>query len=493
MLMQKIVAAGGLSVALAFAPWAAKAQATPEGADQIRQGLKGYIATRLLSDDGLQVAMNGAIEVRPEGAVYQATLPQMTVTFAGDTTIGIDPIRITLTPTQTGMYKAVWTLPSSYEIRSADPADGATITIGSQSGTGLFAPQYEQFLDMNAALNQVRIAPTDGQGEFVASQVKLVSDSTERSPNVYDNAGTVSFDGISVRDETGAEVMKLGSMAMDIAIKAGNLAAMTALQGELRAFKARHQADPAGEMSPEAMTDLSTLIAGTPRLFDTGSMNFTFADLAIDSPEARVTLATFGFGYGLSGLETGSSDFRIHADLAGLGVDPLPPAAAVFVPKTADIDVTLENLPNEGMVEILTGFLQSMAAMGPDQAGTMAMLQLQQVLMGSGGALKIAAIRADTGTVGFDLGGALAANPQSPFMVAGQASMTVTGLEQAMAALQAVPDGQEALQGLTVLQTMGAQTTDAAGRPARKYDLTIGENGDLLLNGTDLKPLLGGL
>ncbi len=75
-------------------------------------------------------------------------------------------------------------------------------------------------------------------------------------------------------------------------------------------------------------------------------------------------------------------------------------------------------------------------------------------------------------------------------MMTGDAMLVVTGLDAALEVAKATPDGQEMVQGLTVLQTMGAQDT-VDGKPARTYKLVVGENGDILLNGTDLKPLLG--
>ncbi len=53
-----------------------------------------------------------------------------------------------------------------------------------------------------------------------------------------------------------------------------------------------------------------------------------------------------------------------------------------------------------------------------------------------------------------------------------------------------MPEAQDAVSFLTLLQTMGAESTDSRGNPARRYELKVTQDGKILLNGSDLMPLM---
>ena len=170
-------------------------------------------------------------------------------------------------------------------------------------------------------------------------------------------------------------------------------------------------------------------------------------------------------------------------------VQPDPPYAG-FMPKEVEVDLGLVDLPKTALMEIATGFLQQAATMDPEMAAQMAAMQFQGALMSSQGRIEITSIKAYSDLTTIDMTGEVRPDAAAPFMMTADAVLVIGGFDQAMAALQEMPEAQDAVSFLTLLQTMGAESTDSRGNPARRYELKVTQDGKILLNGSDLMPLM---
>lgn len=480
-------------------PAAAQAQATAEGADKIRLGLKDWIATHLVTADKTVVFnFQGPITVEPQGKFYKAVIPKSEVLFTaeGDTArLALDPVELVLTPLENGWLDTVATIPSTYRVIPDKDDEGVEVTIGTQALRGVFAPQYHAFMSLDGKLGQITahsLNPAEAKGALKIDGLVLAGDSKAVGPDTYDSTGSVTLSGVSFLDEKGAQLLRLDGATLEGKAAAADMAAVRAFSDKLTDLQKRYPPQADGEMPKEFLTELGRVFQGTPKLFDDLDFSYGLTGVEVTPGEAdveKVTLASAGFGVGLAGLAKDASTFRITFDLAQLGIEPLPEFGQ-FVPHSATIDLALTNLPNQALLQALTGMLDSSATLGPDQAAEIAVAQLQQAVLNGNGALEIRSFKAASPLTTIDLTGTLRPNAKAPLMMTGDAMLVVTGLDAALEVAKATPDGQEMVQGLTVLQTMGAQDT-VDGKPARTYKLVVGENGDILLNGTDLKPLLG--
>lgn len=482
-------------------PAAAQAQATAEGADKIRLGLKDWIATHLTTaDKSVVVNFQGPITVEPQGKSYKAVIPKSEVVFADDGDpyrLALDPVELVLTPQENGWLDTVATIPTTYRVLPSKGDDkGVELTIGTQALRGVFAPQYHAFMSLDGKLGQITarsLNPAEAKGAVRIDGITLAGDSTAVGPDTYDSTGTVGLSGVSFTDETGAQLFRLDGASVEGKAAAANLAALRDFSDKLTDLQKRYPVEPGGEMPKEFLAALGKVFESTPKLFNDFGFSYGLKGVEV-TPGAgeevnRVTLASAGFGVGLAGAAQDASTFRINFDLAQLGIDPLPEFGQ-FIPHSATVDLALTNLPNQALLQALTGMLDSSATLGPDQAAEIAVAQLQQAVMNGNGTLEIRSFKASSPLTTIDLTGTLRPNAKAPLMMTGEARLVVTGMEAALEAAKATPDGVEMVQGLTVLQTMGAQET-VDGQPARTYKLEISEKGDILLNGTDLKPLLG--
>jgi hypothetical protein len=492
--------AGGIAAWILCVPFAGQAQTTQEGADKIRLGLKEWIASHLTTaDKSVVFNFQGPITVVPQGKSYKAVIPKSEVVFAdGDdpVTLPVDTVELVLTPQENGWLDTTITIPSHYRPESKD-GKGIDVTIGSQALHGLFAPQYQTFMALDSKLGGIEarsLDPAEAKGSLKVGEIAINGDSKAVGQDTYDSTATVTISDSAFVDEKGAQLFKLDEASVAGTATAANLVALYAFSQKLEALQKRYPNASDGEPSKEFLGELSKVFGGTPNLFDNFGFTYGLKGLTVTPPPAagepeQVTVASTSFGIGISGLAKDASTFQVTLDLDKLGIVPNPEFGQ-FVPHTATVDLALTNLPNKVLLQALTSMLDSSATLGPDQAAEIAAGQLQQALLNSNGALEIRSFKAVSPLTSIDLTGTLKPNPRAPLMMTGEVKLVVVGMEDALEAAKTMPDGQEAVQGLTMLQTLGAQDT-VDGKPARTYQLVVSEKGDILLNGTDLKPLLG--
>ncbi len=486
------VGLGGIMPAVAQAP-----QVTPEGAEIIRLGIKDWLADHLNdAEAGVTTTLQGPIAVTPQGDHYALTIPAMEIAIVpnhddGGGTIAFGAITAQIKPTPEGWYDATWTLPTEVVATENDGDDRITVTIGGQRGTGVYAPALESFMSSDIAVTDIAInAEADGAVARIG-EITVVSSSEQVQPDIYDGSVLFTLGRLSVTAD-GAEVASLDRLQVEALAEGANMPALVEFQAAIEQLEERYSPDAAGDMEEAFFQEVTALLQRLPVLFDGIHGEYRLEGLMVDAPEGRVELASTAFGFGLDGLGSGASSIHLLIGLDQLGIAP-PPPYAEFIPSETLVDVTISGIPNAELMQTLTGFMQSSTTLGAEAAGEMAAGQLVQAILASNTAFQIDAIRAVTSTVSFDMTGRIEPNVMSPFMVTGNATIEIGGIEQAIAAAQGMPEGDQAIQALTMLQTLGAQATNASGQSVRRYEVVIGQNGDLLLNGVDLKPLLGGL
>lgn len=495
-MLKRTLLAGIALTGLVALPIAAQAQATSEGAEAIRLGIKDWIGTTLNQPStGTTLTLSGPIEVAPAGDHYNVTIPASDLKIdpsedGGGGTVSIGVITAALTPTPEGWYAATWTLPSQYLIKENDGDDEMTLTIDSQAAKGVWSPELENFVSSDVALKGIRLVSSKDK-EVTIAGVVIKSDSTEQSAGLYDAVMHGELSGLKAL-EGGVLLGGLDKLTIDASATGADFVNLAKFQDEIQALETKYDLEAGGETPPAFFNDLSTLIASLPVLFTGVTAKYTLEGLNIDQPGEKVQIASTGFGISLDGLGAGASTFGFQATLADLGIAP-PPPFSDLIPSDVGIDIAVKGIPNAGLMAALNGFAQSATTLGVDAAGQMAAGQLLQTLLQSDSTFEITEISAKTPSMTFDMTGSIKPNAASPLMVSGTAKIEIGGLDQAIAALAQTPDSAQMVQGLTMLQTLGAQGTDASGQSVRTYDVVISEKGDLLLNGTDLKPLLGGL
>ncbi len=486
------VVAGAFAAALAVLPSPVWAQATPQGADQIRRQMTDWINLYITPAGADSViVLDGPVQVEPRGDRYAVLLPRINIAGDADGVLAIDPIAIDLVPLPNGWYDATWTLPQSTSARDPAGQEVARLTIGSQSGSGTFAPEFQTFMDLDFRLGDVVLRPLDEPGELRIATIAMTVDSTDAGGGAFDSEVEASIDNLSFNDGQGQR-MDFGQISLTGSVDNIHLAENAAFAQELNRLTGQLDQRNSANPPPQYFRDLNALIARTPTLLNGLDLTYGFEDVRVIDQNNTVDLGGGSFGFRMSGLESATSTIGLTLDIGAIGIVPQPPFSQ-FIPTETTLDVALVGLPNEQFLAILQSFLETSAQAGPDRAGEVAAVRLQQAIMTSGARLVVEDAGIETAGSRLDLTGEVTPNQAAAMGVVANATLDIAGMPALINELQAVPDSQQIIQGLTALQAVGAQATSDDGQPVRRYEFSLDPQGTPILNGTDMRPLLGSI
>ena len=485
--------AGTAAAMLAASPILAQTEITQEGAEEIRQALGDSIDSGL-TELGAATDFAGDIEVVPTDEAYEATIPDSTTRFDTGPVVNAGPVEMTLIPLDNGWYDAVWTLPDRIVIDEGDDAGPATVTIGSQSGEGVFAPAFESFMSMDVVLETIEvIPPPNEEGTLSLGHLSLMGDSQDLGNQRYSGNYTLTAEDFVFSGETGREGLEIGELQLDWSVTDLDFPAYFEFQQALEELRIEAEAQAAqAQPATDLFAQASSLLAGTPALLDGFRGRYRVDDLAVVDGTQNVDIESGSLAVYLEGLRGESSTLGIELSSGAVVLTPAPPEA-VFFPSETRARLAVVDLPNEQLLSILSQFLTSAGQMGPDAAAMMAGLSLQQAVMAGGSTLQIQEVFVVTETASLDLTGEVVPDQTAAFGIVANASMTIAGLPELITALQETlgADAQQPVQALTLLQTMGAPATDDTGRDVRNYEFQVLQTGQILLNGADMAPLMG--
>jgi hypothetical protein len=479
--------AGTVAAALSASPAPAQTEVSEEGAAEIRQALADFLE-RARTEWGIQIELAGDIEVAPAGDLFEATIPEPTIRTEDGTIIG-EPISMQIQPLENGWYDASWMLPERFTL--TDAGQSGFITIGSQTSQGVFAPEFETFMALDVVLETVElIPPPDETGSLSVGRLAVQGDSQDLGEGRYSGDFAMELDEFDFVGVPGSEEMGIGALRFDWSVTDLDYPAYLEFQRALEELAA----EPVEGQGPETVFDqASSLLAETGPLLDGLRARYRVDELAFTDGAQNVDIETGGFAVYLEGMRGDSSTFGLEMSSGAVGLVPAPQGAEFF-PTDTRVQLSLVDLPNDQLLEVLSQFLTSAGQMGPDAAMMMAGLQLQQAVMAGGSTLQVQEVTVVNDYASLDLAGEVVPNQAAAFGVTATADMTITGLGDLIAALQESlgEDAQDAVSALTILQTMGAPVAEAEG-DVRSYEFEVLETGQVLLNGADVAPLINAM
>ena len=477
-------------LALAIAP-DAQARANAETAEEIRRALKVWIGQNVQSNAaGYTVELDGQITVLPDGDLYRVTLPAGRAVMHGDGNFQFGETTMDLTPLDNGWYEAEWLLPDGYRFENTYGPSGV-VTIGDQRGQGVFAPDFQTMMSMDAELTDVTVTDTQADGRFTVDRVTVVAESTEVSPGIFDQESVSRIEGVRFTANDGRNSFELADAVITVISDDGRLAELAEFQRQSNALTLQIDGSNDPDQINAAIASFADLIESMPTLLAGAEMEMRLGEITIQDYGDQFTMDGGTFTMNLDGLDQEQSDIAIGFGADGMQVSD--PEIAKLFPRESRFRLALTGLPNSELVQLGIGTMRSMGTTDPAMAMLMASGGLQQALTTANSTVEIGPIRIASDTSSIDLQGVLRPEASSPFGVVGEADMVATGLDTLIAELQAIGGDDEAIQVLTLMQTLGAQAPDADGRSVRTYEFRLDSAGNVLLNGSDIMPLIGGM
>ncbi|MGP1394128.1 MAG: hypothetical protein ACTS3R_01295 [Inquilinaceae bacterium] len=482
-----------LPVALALAPAMAAPEITAEGADEIRLGIKSYVA-RAAGSEAEGYLSIGQVSVTPGSDGYDATIPDiMVVTDEGDV-ITVGDIVLDIGPRDDGWYDLSWILPDTIPIQLAGEPPMA-LTFGDQRGSAVVVPSIGNFLAMDAALTDVAIT-SETDGEIVRMRsLSMDGDYEETSPDIYDQFATVRASGLSVQLPGRTELIALADLTLDVEYKGMSVRRMGAIAQIYREILADIPANPSrsGDVVTDAeRTAMGQILRDLPSAIAGAAMSYAVSGLVIDVEGAPMTVADTILAMAATDLNSDRSTLSMTLDVGDTGGMMPPGTPAGLAPTQSRLDLRLSDLPTQTLFDGLADAIED--SVGNDPAVVMPMLglMLHEAMMEAGSELAIDRVLVVNGTSRFDATGVVRPDQAAAFGVTADVTILFTGMDALIETFQGMwPDDEETVQVLTLFSALGAESTDAAGNPARRYDIVVLPSGRATLNGTDMAPLLG--
>lgn len=461
----------------------ALAAATPEEAQRLTALFQSYLGQT-----------PGVVSVTPQGESYAAKIdlaPLFAKVKDPTVSLSLSPLEWTLTDQGGGQWKVDQNQPLSFAfgVKGEGETKGSVASVVS---TGVFEEALGGFTTTSAELKAVTAEQTvtdTGATTRVSYAVDSVSMQTtmQGSPDAADATSTYSFSGLK---EIVSVPAAADTPAMDLVLTAPSGQQDSTIKGlrlkavsDLVTWLVAHQ-DPK-EIVAEQAVFKDKLRAALP-LFTSLSGNSTVDNLTATSPFGQFAVRQFGFGAEMNGIV---ADGRLRQTFSFTGLEVpaalLPPWAAGLVPESFKLDVGVADFDLAAPAALI---LDKLDLSKPEPLPKDLDAPLMQALMPKG-SVTITLGPSDilAKLYGLAAEGSMTAGPVA--MPSGQALITMKGLDETMAALQAgPPDIQQMSAGLLLVKGLGKAEAD--GTLSWKVETTPG--GAITVNGADVSKMLGG-
>ena len=460
--------------------------ATPEEAARLLALFQTYIGTE-----------PGVVTVDPAGETYTVTFDfapfiakAAPETFSGT----ITPYVISLTDTGDG----TWATQSDQSFSANFTASGLSqmsYTIGSWKSAGVFDEALNAFTSSRSDFADIAMTQT-----MTLPDTPPSTSSTSAAQGFYESAATSGADGgvdskVTYAFTNYSQTMDLpgapGAPPAQVTVAAENYigdAAMTGLDpAAFYKLIAWFVAHPSKEAITADQAGLKTLLTeGMPffqNIVTTGGMT----NATIGTPVGQFSVASIGIDVEANGL-IADGKFREGITLSGLTIpEGLAPAwAAGLVPKAVAVDFTISGFDAASPAAAL---IAAFDLAKPEPVDPAMQATLMQSLMPNGTVditLAPGAIASDIYTLTYQ--GAMTAGPGG--MPVGKATVTMTGMDAVIAALQAAPP--ETGGQMAPMLSMAKGMAKPGDNGALVWEIDASAPGTLLVNGTDLMAMMGG-
>jgi len=436
----------------------------------------------------------GQTTVLPEGDHYLVTLPNLTIINDASERLVVGVVSFKLTPAADGAYGVDLTLPGRIPVQNKKGEPEGELRIGAQKLTGVWLARLETFTKVDVKLEDLHATSEANAAGLALGSLVIRTDLSENKPGRWSGPSHFALERLEASDDAGLPVARIGSLSFDAAVsdvQLGNLASLNReppVKGEA----------PSATVVQQRLALLHGLFAGI-----SGRIGLKDLVVRTDSPGSQVALGEAGLTLTLSGLDQGRSELSLGYEHSALALTP-PIGASEFLPERAVLKIAAANLPNAAFWNALE---QSVSHPGGAKPGAPAGaggrenvdvgLRLFADLITAGVELRLDQLDIESKATSGKASGAARFKPQAALGLDGTFDIALRGLDATIRKVQPAPgaplsdEARSTLTTLTMIQALGQQSKDAAGNEIRTYQVVIGADGRVVLNGADLTSLLG--
>lgn len=460
---------------------------TAEGATALAKHLDDRLRDYLRTiTDGAKVELGGPTMAVVDSDHYAVSLPA--VRFDGgakNTHLEVAGVTMTIKPLADEEFALTVKLPSSMTAMQKG-APAATLTLGSQEISGVWSGAYENLLAVNASLTDMRLQVNEEDMVLSIGALNVTEELKRDAGGLgYSGPMAVALTDFRIEEDEDA-ILAVGGVTWESIYTGLRMDRWVEMNRAVEAAAAKNaEPDPAKMLS--LVEGMFGGMSSRVRISD-----LTASDYDEDSDEETVvTLKRLGFQGGIEDFDKEKARVSFGYEVDGIGIDPAPVDDSM-IPLGSELSLTLREIPSKRLLDVARSLVSPGAA--PAAPPVLALMEI----MGTAGlTLEIgkADVRMPLG--GVSAAGVVRASAEAAMGGEGEVTIKLRGLDAMMAALKPADgskpdkDTRELLGGLTMLKTMGRPEPGANGATDMVYAIKLTPQGTLLLNGTDMAPLLG--
>jgi hypothetical protein len=471
------------------ASWAA---ATPEEASRIAAGIQSYIGNE-----------PGVVTVVPEGDAYIITIdanPYFKKSTTPGFTAKIDPAKITAKPNGDGTWAVSNTGPFAFSTNIPGTLS-FDMNVAANDWSGTYSEALSTFSTSNYTATGITVSqnvtdPTSKVLSKVAYGIEKIegtSQGTEAANGGVDMTSTMSFSGVTSATSVTVPPDAAGAMPnMNYTATMSGGSYNSKMNGAqikpLADLLGWFVAHPSKELIVSNQAQLKEKLLAAIPAFASMESTGSFDNIAIGTALGQFEIKNGGSNIGLSGVVK-DGHFAEGFNVTGLKVPPgiLPPWSEGLVPTTVNIGFDLSGFDAEAPARMFVG---QMDLNNPDllPPGSEA-LYLPAFAPTNTIKISIPAGEISSDTYKFTYEGVVDASFAGLPTV--NAKFSMMGMDAVIAKLQQAasdPSAQQGMAALFAVKGLGKAQADGS----LTWDVTMGADGKMLVNGTDVSAMMGG-
>jgi type II secretory pathway pseudopilin PulG len=506
----KCVAIIFVMIAMVFTTAPSQAQSPQQELETMFQGTMEALSRHATEMD-MSLITEGDLLVEDSGKYFAVTLPHLKVRAESGHYADIGIVAINVMPGQDAdQWKMTLAIPSPILIYNERDTPYISVNINQQNFAGVWSNKIRYFTMINANYRDITVTNLSKSGGLTIPALSMIVDMKEQPNGRWSGPADLRISGLDLSD--GADMtLRIEDILMTSSMGDYSFEDALVYIEQIEALNESITADGTVSTSPENILAFYNLfIDYFGKTFDSADFDIQVKNMVAQRVDKQGNPETFKLGdlsYGVSlsgllknelnlGFSFGFADFAMEPNPTDLGpVSEITPDKFVF-------DISFNKLPFKELADLGRSSIQDIStnpAMG-NMVGLNAAMMLPQLLTQSGANITLDEVLLANEMYKLAQSGVFTTDLAAQFGFVGNVRTSFHGLDKVIAFLNenaanpALSPEQrkrvsDAIMALSMLQMMGQSETDSNG-PYRLYDFVLQKDGQMLMNGTDVRSMI---
>ncbi len=472
--------------------WPRPAQAAETAASEtIRAGIEHYFADFMHP----AVRHTGGVTVSDRDGAFDIVIPGVAIDRRKGGTFDVGDITARAHPLANGHFRVTAALPETMGFRDENDVVVTFVVIGRQRFEGVWAPEDEIFVQLDAALEDIWVNELGSPPGVTIGTLAIKGAAVETSPGSWNSPSMIRIDDIRIGAEDGSGTLTVGAIEIRSFGDGMKLDAQRLFSRQIA--EELNQGSEDGDAANADPLAILRALDTLPRLFTDLSTEITISDVAYRDAEG---VRTFGLGrmfqrFTMNDLDKERSRIDFRYEHSGLDVAAGNGVPAELVPSEIVVDMVASRLPNALLWRALSDWIKASTTSTTEFAQAVLADRLSAAVLEAASELQIRRLAVESPNFAIESNGVFRADVNALFNVTAEFDIAVRGMDRLVAAVSAAAaDDREARNLAAVLalfQALGAIETDETGASVRRYRIEVPADGALMLNGNDIAGILG--